>query len=807
MTISISMHDWIRRAVWPSVVAAAMLAAGCGGGSGGAAPNPPAAANPPVVIGAAGGVVRGPDGVSVTVPAGALAADTTLQIVAATPATALALPNGIAASSRMYALLPHGTRFGIPATLSLPRAASDPADSTLLKTNAAGTAWEQLLTASAGDSHSALIVGFSYVMMCGGCVPNPGPPVISMQPASGSVNEGGLVFLSVAAIGAQPLRYTWISSRFGILGTQTSPAIVVNPVTMADDGLQLRVQVTDRFGQSVTSAPGIVSVVPAAPVIASEPIDVSAVAGTPALFSALSTSSVAQELNWQRFDPQTQQWGASLSTSNRLMLPNVSLATDDQALFRMTARNAAGGPTVATRAARLTVLAAESAPQIVVAPQDVTTVAGRSATFEVLATGGGLQYEWYRNDGPGGSFQPVGNGNGSAQLVLSNADASDDGAMFRVVVRNGVATAASPTARLSVAPSVGSAPTRIGGGSGHSIALRADATLVAWGSNALGQLGRGSSGGTGMPQQVSGLSRVATFAVGGLHNLAIDDQGVVSSWGSGSNGVLGHPTIRDGTVPAVVAGLGGAARFVSAGATTSIASTGNDFYSWGAGHHGDGQYAFRATPATLSGYGFVVGSAGRGSHTLAIGSDGTVWAWGHNSFGQLGTGDFGARITPEPVTGLPRAVAVSASTQHSLALTQDGTVYAWGGGFAGQLGTGDDLGRTRPVVVPLHGPAVAIAAGSFHSIALLADGRVFAWGYNAEGAIGTGDFVNAMTPTNVAGGWTGRIVALGAGDRHSLAVAGAGAVWAWGLNDSMQLGDGTATLRNRPVQTIGVNLN
>jgi hypothetical protein len=287
---------------------------------------------------------------------------------------------------------------------ALPSGAGDPADTTLLKTNSAGTAWEQLVTTRSGGTHSALIVGFSYMMMCGGCVQNPGPPVITMQPASGSVNEGGLVFLSVSAIGAQPLNYTWISSRLGTLGTQASPAIVVNPVTMADDGLQLRVRVTDRFGQSVTSAPGIVSVIPAAPVIASEPIDVSAVAGTAAEFSALTTSSVAQDLNWQRFDPQTQQWGASLSTSNRLTLPNVSLATDDQALFRMTAKNVGGSVTVATRAARLTVIPAETAPTIQSQPQDVATVAGRSAVFSVAASGGGLDFDWVRSDDQGATW-------------------------------------------------------------------------------------------------------------------------------------------------------------------------------------------------------------------------------------------------------------------------------------------------------------------------------------------------------------------------------------------------------------------
>ncbi|MEO5883150.1 MAG: hypothetical protein ABIQ06_12100 [Caldimonas sp.] len=802
--MSTLLAPFLRRLGAAALVA---IVAGCGGGGGGGAA-PPVVPPAAVVIGSAGGVVHGPDGVSVTIPAGALAADTSLQIIATTAAAALPLPAGVTARPQIYSLLPHGTRFSVPVTLSVPRGAADPADTTILKTNSEGTAWEQLVTDSVGANYSALVVGFSYMTMCGGCVPNPNPPVISMQPASGSVNEGGLVFLSVSAIGAQPFTYTWISSRQGRLGPQASPAIVVNPVTLADDGLQLRVEVKDRFGLITVSGPGIVTVIPAAPVVVSEPIDVSAVEGTTALFSALTRSSVAQQINWQRFDPGMQQWGASLSSTNQLSLPNVSRAIDDQALFRMTAQNVGGGPVVTTRTARLTVLAAEMAPAIQSQPQDVATVAGRSAVFGVVASGGGLDFDWRRSDDQGASWSGRLPGSGSAQFVISNVTSADDGALFRVVVQNTVAPPAqSATARLVVAPSVGSAPVRVGGGRGHSMALRADATLVAWGDNGLGQLGRGSfSAGGEAAQAVSGLSRVATFSVGGSHTLAIDDLGAVSAWGATGNGVLGDPAVRDGSRPVSPIGIVGPARFVAAGVSTSLAATGNDFYSWGSGYHGDGRFAVRDT-ATPTGFSFVAAAAGRGNFTLALTGDGTVWAWGSNGAGQLGTGDRGARTAPEVVAGLPRSVAVSAGANHSLALGEDGVVWAWGNNFFGQLGLGDGLDRTRPVAVVLPGIAIAIAVGDLHSLALLADGRVFAWGFNTEGQVGRGDSLDSLAPVNVAGGWSGRIVGIGAGNRHSLAVDAAGAVWAWGLNDTMQLGDGTRTARNRPVQTQGVNLN
>ena len=243
---------------------------------------------------------------------------------------------------------------------------------------------------------------------------------------------------------------------------------------------------------------------------------------------------------------------------------------------------------------------------------------------------------------------------------------------------------------------------------------------------------------------MSGLSRVATFAIGGRHALAIDDQGVVSSWGSASNGVLGNPAVSNGSLPGPVAGIAGPARFVSAGSSTSLAATGNDFYSWGSGFHGDARFSSRNTPTALSGYGFVVASAGRGNFTLALSGDGSVWAWGTTEEDSSAPAT-SARGSPEPVTGVPRAVAVSAGSQHSLSLSESGTVYAWGDNFFGQLGTGDRIGQRRPVAVALPGIAIAIAAGQFHSMALLADGRVYAWGINSEGAVGRGDFIDAGT--------------------------------------------------------------
>jgi alpha-tubulin suppressor-like RCC1 family protein len=114
-------------------------------------------------------------------------------------------------------------------------------------------------------------------------------------------------------------------------------------------------------------------------------------------------------------------------------------------------------------------------------------------------------------------------------------------------------------------------------------------------------------------------------------------------------------------------------------------------------------------------------------HSLAVRSDGTVWAWGYNRFGQLGDGTILNRTAPVQVPGLSEVVAVAAGGLHSLAVRSDGTVWAWGNNSAyGQLGDGTTTDRTAPVQVQGLSEVVTVAAGYHHSLAVRSDGT--GWG-------------------------------------------------------------------------------
>lgn len=86
------------------------------------------------------------------------------------------------------------------------------------------------------------------------------------------------------------------------------------------------------------------------------------------------------------------------------------------------------------------------------------------------------------------------------------------------------------------------------------------------------------------------------------------------------------------------------------------------------------------------------------SHTVALKADGSVWAWGFNSSGQLGNGATTNSFTPVQVSGLSGVTAVAAGGDHAFAL-KAGTVWAWGDNYYGQLGDGSTTNRTTPVIV------------------------------------------------------------------------------------------------------------
>jgi alpha-tubulin suppressor-like RCC1 family protein len=242
-------------------------------------------------------------------------------------------------------------------------------------------------------------------------------------------------------------------------------------------------------------------------------------------------------------------------------------------------------------------------------------------------------------------------------------------------------------------------------------------------------------------------------------------------------------------------------------------------YAWGDnsyGQLGDGSTSGSPVPVPVTlPAGVTPIAVSEGYRTsLALGSDRHVYAWGYNQFGQLGNGSMNDSRTPARVSlpGGVAAIAVSEGLDTSLALGSNGTVYAWGSNLAGQLGDGTATGpsvcgatpcSTTPVAVslPRGVRAIAIAEGGHDtSLALGSNGRVYAWGDNSSGQLGVGTTTGPGTCAGTACSVTPVAVSLprgvtasavSAGGATSLALGWNGRVYAWGDNQFGQLGNGS----------------
>jgi alpha-tubulin suppressor-like RCC1 family protein len=519
--------------------------------------------------------------------------------------------------------------------------------------------------------------------------------------------------------------------------------------------------------------------------------------------------------------------------------------------YRAVFKNGAG--TTASSAATLTV---NSPPVVTQQPSDAFTAEGQEATFESKASGQPAPtVQWQLSTDGGSTYKNV-SGATSTTLHLAHVAKSQNNQKYRAVFKNASGTTNSEPATLHILepPTVGQQPLDKKVTEGETATFTSSATgnpapTVQWevstdGGMTFTAIEGATSGTLTIPNTTPSedgyryravwtnaagttTSSVAKLTVVGVPLVTEQPESTVVivggtatfeaegvghpdptvQWEVSTNGGTSYSPIEGATSDtltiagalltqngnlyrAVFKNIAGSA--TSEAALLTVSTTDYRGYGWGANKNGQaGTGASEGTvpsPGPTPGLGFVTQMAAGFKHSLALRAGGSVESWGSNAHGQLGNeGAVGVR-TPMLIEHLTGVKEVAAGGMHSLALLSNGTVDAWGSNEFGQLGTGSKPAETEvPVPVPGLTGVIAIAAGEDHSLALLSNGTVMAWGENEEGQLGNGNTNQSNTPVEVKG-LTG-VTAIAAGGQFSMALLNDGTVVAWGSDTHGQLGN------------------
>jgi alpha-tubulin suppressor-like RCC1 family protein len=340
--------------------------------------------------------------------------------------------------------------------------------------------------------------------------------------------------------------------------------------------------------------------------------------------------------------------------------------------------------------------------------------------------------------------------------------------------------------------------------------------LWLWGNNGFGQLGDNSTTKRSSPvQTISGGTNWKQVSAGTSHTAAIKTDGTLWLWGINEVGELGTNNVTHRSSPVQTVSGGTNWKQVNACRDyTAAIKTDGTLWLWGynnVGQLGTDDRTNRSSPVqTVAGGTNWKQVSGRVDHTAAIKTDGTLWLWGFNNYGQLGDNSITRKSSPvQTISGGTNWKQVSGGSEHTAAIKTDGTLWLWGINTYGQLGDNSITRKSSPVQTVAGGTNwKQVGTGQYHTAAIKTDGTLWLWGSNVfYGQLGDNTTTHRSSPVQTVSGGT-NWKQVGVGQSHTAAIKTDGTLWLWGSNyTNGQLGDDTITDRSSPVQTISGGTN
>ncbi len=357
------------------------------------------------------------------------------------------------------------------------------------------------------------------------------------------------------------------------------------------------------------------------------------------------------------------------------------------------------------------------------------------------------------------------------------------------------------------------------------------ARLFVSGKNNLGQLGLNLSGtgGTNYASSPTQIGSQTTWLVGSAGynvSLGIKTDGTLWTWGSSASGALGI-NVGNGNPRSSPTQVGSGTTWLTGcvGFYTGLAiKTDGTLWAWGqqdfgqTGLNSAGANTYKSSPTQVGAATNWSKVSGANYHSLFIKTDGTLWGTGYNLTGALGLNDRVNKSSPTQIGAGTNWLSVAGGAYHSLAIKTDGTLWAWGQNTNGRLGLNDIVWRSSPTQVGTGTDWNLVTASRYHTAAIKTDGTLWSWGRNHQGQLGVNSGVEASSPVQVASSTNWSKLSTTSGWTDSvMAIKTDGTLWAWGKNPDGQLGTGDKISRSSPVQvgsatnwdkiSVGVNHN
>ena len=335
-------------------------------------------------------------------------------------------------------------------------------------------------------------------------------------------------------------------------------------------------------------------------------------------------------------------------------------------------------------------------------------------------------------------------------------------------------------------------------GTQNTLAIKQDGTLWAWGRDFL----TGGAGDVSTPVQIGTGTNWEAVSAGSIHALAIKTDGTLWAWGLSSDGSFGSGIAGDFSILPKQIGMQSDWLTIAAGTKVSTAiKTDGTLWSWGynaVGQVGDGTTVTKLIPTQIgtdTNWSSIAlhSSNYTYSSTLALKTDGTLWAWGTNNDGQLGDGTFVQKNAPVQIGTDTNWSSIDTGESHSLAIKTNGTLWAWGKNQYGELGDGTTVKKNVPTQIGTSTLWTSVRGGTGFSVGTQTGGLLLAWGVNSSGQLGNGTLTIQTTPLLS----TTSAQTVSVGSSHSF-IQNATGTYSWGYNAYGVLGDGTTANKNIP---------